>query len=71
MKSSNLSHSLLKQNLLIKSVSAAWELEKLCLLTIEQKWEVENRVGGLEDEKSFGDTAIEKGAGLASSQFKL
>lgn len=52
----------MKQNHWIRSVSAAWELEKLCLLTIDQKWE------GLEDEKNFRDTAKEKGAGLASVQ---
>lgn len=58
----------MKQNHWIRSVSAAWELEKLCLLTIDQKWEGEHRVEGLEDEKNFRDTAKEKGAGLASVQ---
>lgn len=39
VKYSNPSHSLLKQNLLIKSVSGAKELEKPFLLTVDQKLE--------------------------------
>lgn len=48
------------------SVSVVRELEKPCLMTIDQNWESENRVGGLEDEKSCRGTVIGKGACLTA-----
>lgn len=56
---------------MIKADCEARELEKACLLTIDQNRESENRVGGLEVEKSCPGTVKRKGADLATHSLSV